>query len=81
MRQELDETIVETTVGGGMVRTKMNGHKHLLEVRIDPEAMDPEDPDLLQDLVLAAVNQAISKVDDEMKQRFGSLAGTIPKIL
>lgn len=81
VRQTLDEMAVESTVGGGMVTVRMNGHKLLLNVKIDPEAMDPDDPELLEDLVLAAVNEATRKVDEEMNHRFGAMAGAIPKLL
>jgi DNA-binding YbaB/EbfC family protein len=61
-----------------MVTVKMSGHKTLLAVSIDPEAMDPEDPGMLQDLVLAAVNEAGRKVDEELQGKMGSLAGGLP---
>lgn len=81
IRQTLDEMAVETTVGGGMVKVRMNGHKLLLDVKIDPEIMEPDECDLLQDLVMAAVNEATRKVDEEMNQRFGAMAGAIPKLI
>jgi DNA-binding YbaB/EbfC family protein len=56
LQQELGELVVDASVGGGMVEVKMNGHKQLVSVAIDPEVLDPEDPGMLQDLVLAAVN-------------------------
>ncbi len=75
MQQELDALEVSAQVGGGMVTVTMSGHKQLLSVTIDPEAMDPEDPEMLQDLVLSAVNEANRKVDEAMKSQLGSLAG------
>ena len=78
MQQELEQLEVDAQVGGGMVAVKMSGHKQLLEVRIEPEAMDPEDPEMLQDLVLSAVNEAARKVDEAMQSKLGGMAGGIP---
>ncbi len=78
VQQELNEANVDATVGGGIVTVKMNGHKQLLGVKIDPEAMDPEDPSMLEDLILAAVNEANRKVDDLMKEKIGSMASGLP---
>ena len=80
VQQELNETTIDTSVGGGIVAVKMNGHKLLLEVKIDPEAMDPEDTSMLEDLILAAVNEANRKVDDLLKEKIGSMASGIPGI-
>ncbi len=78
MQRELAELVVETSVGGGMVTVKMSGHKELLAVAIDPEVLDPEDPEMVQDLIVAAVNQAGRQVDEQLQSRMGSLAGGIP---
>ncbi len=78
VQSELSETSVEAAVGGGIVTVKMNGHKQLLRVKIDPEAMDPEDPSLLEDLILAAVNEANRKVGDLLNAKIGSMASGIP---
>lgn len=75
MQEELDALVVSAQVGGGMVAVTMSGHKQLLSVKIDPEALDPEDPEMLQDLVLSAVNEANRKVDDAMKSQLGNLTG------
>lgn len=80
LQRELAETIVETSVGGGMVTVKMSGHKHLVSVKIDPEVIDPEDPSILEDLVLAAVNQATREVDETMQGKMGSMAASLPGI-
>ena len=77
MARDLDTLEVEASVGGGMVQIKMNGHKHVLGVTIDPEAVDGEDIGILEDLVLAAVNQAASKVDEEMQSKMGGLASSL----
>ncbi len=80
VQQELGETSVDASVGGGIVTVTMTGHKQLLGVKIDPEAMDPEDPGLLEDLILAAVNEANRKVDDVLKEKIGSMASGLPSI-
>jgi len=78
MQQELSELNVEASVGGGMVSVRMDGHKKLLEVKIDPEVLDPEDPTMVSDLVLAAVNEAHRQVDEALQSKMGSLASGIP---
>ncbi|HEX6199706.1 MAG TPA: YbaB/EbfC family nucleoid-associated protein [Thermoanaerobaculia bacterium] len=75
MRRELADLVVEASVGGGMVTVRMSGHKQLVGVKIDPEVLDPEDPSLAEDLVLAAVNEAGRKVDESLQERLGALAG------
>lgn len=75
LQQELGELVVEASVGGGMVAIKMNGHKQLISADIDPEVLDPADPGMLQDLVVAAVNEAARKVDEEMQKKMGGLMG------
>jgi len=80
MQRELGETFVDSSVGGGIVSVKMDGHKHLVSVKIDPEAMDPEDPEMLEDLIIAAVNQASQKVDETLKEKVGGMAGGLPGI-
>ncbi len=78
IQNELGETSVEATVGGGIVAVTMNGHKQLLSVKIDPEAMDPDDPGMLEDLVLASVNEANRKIDEELQQKIGSMTPGLP---
>ena len=78
VQQELAETTIDATVGGGIVTVTMNGHKQLLGIKIDPEAMDPDDPSMLEDLILAAVNEANRKVDDVLKEKIGSMASGMP---
>jgi DNA-binding YbaB/EbfC family protein len=58
-----------------MVKATMNGHKELLAVSIEKEAVDPNDVDMLQDLVVAAVNEAARKVDEEMQNQLGAMTG------
>jgi hypothetical protein len=78
LQRELNELVVETSVGGGMVTVKMSGHKQLVGVKIDPEAMDPKDTSMLEDLIVAAVNQAGRKVEETMQGRMGSMASSLP---
>ena len=68
-------------VGGGRVNVQIDGHKHLLSVSIDPEAIDPEDPGMLEDLVVAAVNEASRKMDDTLREKLGMLTASMPSIL
>jgi len=75
IQRELAELEVEATAGGGMVSVRMNGHKQLLGVTIEREVLDPADPEMLQDLILAAVNEASRKVEEAMQEKVGSLAG------
>ncbi len=80
VQDELRHRTVEVTVGGGMVEVKANGRMELVSIRIDPQAVDPRDVEMLQDLVVAAVNQAMSRAQEmaskEMQQATGlPLAG------
>ena len=70
---------VDGTAGGGMVSIKMDGHKHVLGVKIDPEVAG--DVEMLQDLVMAAVNEAGRKVDQTMKSSLGGMLGGLGGIL
>ena len=81
MQRELGDTHTEASVGGGMVTIRMDGHKQLLAVKIDPEAIDPEDPGMLEDLIVAAVNEASRKMDDTLREKLGMLAAGMPSIL
>ena len=75
MQQRMGQLRVEGSAGGGMVKAAMNGHKELLGVTIDKEAVDPNDVEMLQDLVVAAVNEASRKVDEEMQGQLGAMTG------
>ncbi len=78
LQRELGETTVESSVGGGMVTVVMNGHKHLVSAKIDPEVLDPEDPSVLEDLIVAAVNEAGRKIEETMQAKVGSMASSLP---
>ncbi len=75
MEEEMDALQVEGQAGGGMVTVSMDGHKRLKSLRISPEAVDPADVEMLQDLVLAAVNDARARVEEKLKEKMGGLAG------
>jgi len=75
MQRKMAELRVEGSAGGGMVKATMNGSKELLGIVIDKEAVDPNDVDMLQDLVVAAVNEASRKVDEEMQSSLGAMTG------
>jgi DNA-binding YbaB/EbfC family protein len=74
-QEKLKDEVVEASAGGGMVKVKMSGDLRLLEVAIDPEAIDPEESELLQDMVLAAVNEAIRSAQELATTRLGGIAG------
>lgn len=73
MQQKMTALRVEGSAGGGMVKATMNGSKELLAVAIEKEAVDPNDVEMLQDLVRAAVNEAARKVDEEMQSQLGGM--------
>ena len=77
LQRQLDELIVEASAGGGMVKVRMNGQKHLVGVRIESEVYQSRDLEMLQDLVQAAVNEAARRVDEQMDSKVGSLAGSL----
>ena len=74
-QEKLKDEVVEASAGGGMVKVKMSGDLRLLEIAIDPEAIDPEDPDLLQDMVLAAINEGIRAAQELATNKLGGIAG------
>ena len=71
LQKKMAETTVEGTAGGGMVKASMSGNKELIAVTIDKEAVDPEDIEMLQDLIIAAVNEASRKVDEVLASQMG----------
>jgi DNA-binding YbaB/EbfC family protein len=74
-QEELKNEIVEASAGGGMVKVTMTGDMQLREIKIDPEAIDPEDPDLLQDMVTAAVNEALRSAQELAASKMGGVTG------
>lgn len=75
MQRQMASIRVEGTAGGGMVKAEMSGNKEILSITIDKEAVDPNDVEMLQDLVKAAVNEAARKVDEEMQSSMGAMTG------
>jgi hypothetical protein len=80
MQQQMEELRVEATAGAGMVTVRMNGHKQLLDVRIEPEVFRTHDQEMLQDLIRAAVNEAARRVDETFADQMKSLAGSLPGV-
>jgi DNA-binding YbaB/EbfC family protein len=83
MQQKMDQIHVEASSGGGMVTARMNGKKQLLSLQIETGAVNPADIEMLQDLVIAAVNEAGRKADDALKQSLSGMVGglNLPGIL
>jgi nucleoid-associated protein EbfC len=75
LQRDMSDLTIQATAGGGMVTVTVNGHKHLQKIAIDPEVVSKDDIGMLQDLIIAAVNDAHRKVDEAMKQRMGGLLG------
>jgi nucleoid-associated protein EbfC len=75
LQEELGGKTVEASAGGGMVNVVVNGKQEVLSIRIEPEVVDPADVDMLQDLVLAAVNDGLAKSQEMVKQGMGELTG------
>lgn len=75
MQKQMGELKVEATAGGGMVTVVVTGHKNLLSVKIDPEVVSKDDVEMLQDLIVAAVNDAHRKVDDAVKDQMQGMMG------
>lgn len=76
-QEELAEKTVEATVGGGAVTVVANGHKEIKEIRISKDAVDPDDVETLEDLVLAAVNEALRQADELAKNVMGGITGAL----
>jgi DNA-binding YbaB/EbfC family protein len=75
LQQEIAALSVEAASGGGMVKVTMDGQKALQSLKIDPEVVNKEDVEMLQDLILAAVNEASRKVDSSIQEKIGGLTG------
>lgn len=74
-QEELKERTIEGTAGGGVVTVVANGHKEIKDIVIKPEAVDPEDVEMLQDLILTAVNDALKKIDELTAKEMGKFTG------
>jgi DNA-binding YbaB/EbfC family protein len=75
LQEELAEKTVEATSGGGMVKAVANGSQRIVSIQIEKEVIDPEDADMLQDLVLAAVNDALTKSQEMVSSEMSKLTG------
>jgi len=73
LQKQLDDLVIESSAGGGMVTVRMNGQKQLVSVQIDREIFASHDVEMLQDLVMAAVNEATRRVDEQLASRVGNL--------
>jgi DNA-binding YbaB/EbfC family protein len=76
-QEDLTNTIVEATAGGGMIRVKINGKHELVSLKIDPEVVDPNDVEMLEDLLMAAINDAQEKISKDSEDKMGRLTGGI----
>ena len=75
MQQQMADLRIDATAGGGMVAVTMSGTKQLLSLKIDPEVVSKEDVEMLQDLIVAAINDAARKVDEQLGQQMSGLMG------
>lgn len=82
LQEELEQMTVEASAGGGVVTVVANGKKEIVEVKIAPEAVDPDDVEMFQDLIVAAVNEALRRVEERVQEEMGKLTGglSIPGI-
>ncbi len=77
LQQEMAEKTVETSAGGGMVKVVMNGRQELQSIAIDPKALEGDDVEMLQDLILSAVNEGVRVTRANMEREMGNLTGGI----
>jgi nucleoid-associated protein EbfC len=77
LQEDMGSKVVEASAGGGMVSVKATGKQEILEIRIDPGVVDPNDVDMLQDLVLAAVNEALNQARNMVQSEMSKLTGGI----
>ncbi len=73
VQREMDDLVIEESAGGGMVMVRMNGHKQVLQVQVDPSLLAPSEKEMLEDLLVAGVNQASRKVDETLQDKLGGL--------
>ena len=81
LEKQIGEIAVEASAGGGMVAVKMNGQKQLVSVHIEPDVFKSKDQEMLQELVLAAVNEATRRVDEELSRQVKDLTGGFPGLM
>lgn len=81
IREGLDDIMVESEAGGGMVRVTANANRRIIKIDIDPDIIDKNDPEIMQDLITAAVNKALEKADERGRQELeGATKGMLPNI-
>jgi nucleoid-associated protein EbfC len=81
LEKQIDGIVVEASAGGGMVSVTMNGQKQLLEVRVEPDIFKGKDQEMLQELILAAVNEAARRVDEELSKQVKDVTGGLPGVM
>lgn len=81
LQKQVETVNVEASAGGGMVTVKMNGQKQLTDVRIEADVFKGKDQEMLQELILAAVNEATRRVDDELSKQVKDLTGGLPSMM
>lgn len=74
-QQELEEKIYESSAGGGAIQIKVTGKKELVEIKLDPSIVDPDDVEMLQDLIMVAVNEALKTAEAEIAREMGKITG------
>lgn len=77
IQQETEEEQIEATSGGGAVKVVVNGKKELVSIKLDPDAVDPDDVETLEDMIIAAVNEGVNKAEEMMAERMGAITGGI----
>lgn len=80
MQRELAQTEAQGTSGGGMVKVTIDGHKQLKDIKLEKEAVDPDDIEMLEDLIKAAFNDANRQVDEVLRERLGGMATGMPNL-
>jgi DNA-binding YbaB/EbfC family protein len=75
VQEEIDKKEIETTAGGGAVAVKVNGKKEVVSVKIDPDVMDKDDPEMLQDLIIVAVNEALRQIEEISQSEMQKVTG------
>lgn len=75
MQAELEERVFEASAGGGAIHVKVTGKKELVEIKLEPSIVDPDDVEMLQDLILVAVNEAIKTAEEEVSKEMGRITG------
>lgn len=77
LQEELSVMRISASSGGGMVEVTLDGTKQLISIKIDPQAVSPDDIEMLQDLIVAAFNEAFRRVEEELAQKMGNLTGNL----